>query len=276
MPLSLTRAGQRNRAGVLAAAAGLVARDTSGALAGFHALADRSVFSTNVSADKIATFDEVGRILDGRSIEQHRAGGDRRAGLRAFRAIQGAYFVRRTRFEALWNHGRRFVYGALNAGGMGTEGRYGPFCVVIGDPSAPAPASAALGVFPADSVVRYCSRTGVVNRIGALADVVAWPDRGALATIEREPEALSQHPRTWPDVVCTPSRYLEAVLAPGPPLATVDAVRVRQTYLDRLEDLSVLGIDGALDPGTALRELVAFEAMNRWRVDHGVAIEGVG
>ncbi len=271
MPLSLTRAGQRNRAGVLAAAAGLVARDTSGALAGFRALADRSAFSTNVSADKIATFDEVGRILDGRSIEQHRAGGERRAELRAFRAIQGAYFVRRTRFEALWNHGRRFVYGALNAGGMGTEGRYGPFCLVIGGPGAPAPA--ALAVFPADSVARYCSPTGVVNRIGVLADVVAWPDRGALATIEREPEALSQHPRTWPDVVCTLSRYLEAVLAPGPPLATVDAVRVRQTYLDRLEDLSVLGIDGALDPGTALRELVAFEAMNRWRVDHGVAIE---
>ena len=113
-------------------------------------------------------------------------------------------------------------------------------------------------------------------RLWLRPDVVAWRDRGALATIEREPEALAQHPRTWPDVICTPSRYLEAVLAPGPPLTTVDAVRVRQTYLDRLEDLSVLGIDGALDPGTALRELVAFEAMNRWRVDHGVAIEGVG
>lgn len=274
MPLSLTRAGQRNSAGVRAAAATLLARDASGALAAFHALADRCAFSTNVSADKIAMFDMAGRILDGRTIEQHRAGGDRRAGLRAFRAVQGAYLARRTRFEALWNDGRRLVYGALNAGGMGTEGRYGPFCVVIADPSAPAPA--ALGVFPADSVARYCSATGVVNRIRALADIVAWPDRGALATIERQPEALAQPPHTWPDVICTPSRYLEAVLAPGPPLATVDAVRVRQTYLDRLEDLSVLGIDGALDPGTALRELVAFEAMNRWRVDHGVAIEGVG
>lgn len=273
MPRSVTRAGVRNSARVRAAARDLLTGDRSGVLAEFHALADRSAFSSNVSADKIVAFDAHDAMLDARAIEQHHAGGDRLAGLRAFRRRQRGWYVRRVRFEALWLHGRQFVYGALNAGGMGTEGRYGPFCVVIGDPGSCAPA--ALAVFPANSAERYCSSAGIVDSDRAREEAVAWSDRAALATMQRAREALATSLRDWPRVICDRHRFLEAVLAPAPPLSRVDGVRVRQTYLDRLEDLRLLGVDDDLRQATARRELAAFEAMRRWRVTHGIAIEGV-
>jgi len=274
MPLSVTRAASLNGSRVRAAATRLMTRDSSGALSRFHELADRSAFSSNVSADKIEVFDVHGAILDARAIEQYNASGDRTAGLRAFRLRQRDWLVRRIRFEALWRHGRRFIYGALNAGGIGTEGRYGPFCLVIADPGSCAPS--ALAVFPADSAERYCSAAGAVDRDRARAEAVAWSDRAALTTIERASEALATPPGAWPQVICAPGRYLEAVIAPGPSLDSVSAVRVRQAYRDRLDDLRVQALDDDLQPGTALRELAAYEALRRWRVAHGIAIEGVG
>lgn len=115
------------------------------------------------------------------------------------------------RFEAIWNHGRRFVYGAVNAGGMGTEG-FGPFCIVVDDPGASAPA--ALGVVPADSASRYCSRDGTVDRARALGEVIAWSDRGDLVAVERANDVSGVPPDEWTVVVCRSRRYLEALVAP--------------------------------------------------------------
>ena len=224
------------------------------------------MFSTNVSADKIELFDARGAIVDARAIEQARAGGDRAAGLRAFRHRQAGYFVRRARFEAMWNHGRRFVYGAVNAGGMGTEDQFGPFCIVVGDPSASAPA--ALGVVPDNSVSRYCSSGGVVDRTRALDEVVTWSDRADLVAIERESEALVVPPEGWPAAICRPRRYIEAIVAPGPPLAALGAVRLRADHLAWLEDLRAAGIDDASRSNTEGHGLLAFETLQRWRISH--------
>jgi len=273
MPRSLTLAATRNGARLRAAAQALTERDGTGALSRFRALASDSVFSTNVSADKIAVFDDRGAIIDAREIARHHAGGDRRAGLRAFRRQQSDLFIRRVRFEALWRDGRRLVYGALNAGGMGTES-FGPFCVVIADPASHAPT--ALAVFPDDSAMRYCSRVGIVDSARAGAEAAPWNARDALATVERGAEALAVAPTLWPRVICTTQRYLEAVVAPGPPLDAVDAVRLRRDYRERLEDLRLQALAGNLKPGTALREVRAYEALRGWRRLRGITVESVG
>lgn len=274
MPLSLNRAGARNGPRIREAARLLVADDRTGALARFREFAERSAFSTNVSADKIELFDAHDSVLDARAIEQARLGGDRAAGLRAFRHRQAGHFARRVRFEALWNHGRRFVYGAVTAGGMGTEGLFGPFCIVVADPDASAPA--ALGVVPDDSASRYCSRAGVVDRVRVLDEVVSWSDRADLVAVERAGDALTVPPDGWTGAICRPGRYIETLVAPGPPLAAVDAVRLRGDHLERLEDLRAAGIDDGLRSNTDARELLAFETLQRWRVSHAVEIESVG
>ena len=56
----------------------------------------------------------------------------------------------------------------------------------------------------------------------------------------------------------------------------MDAVRIRESYLDRLDDLTIAGSDDPLEAATAQRELNAIETLRRWRSDHGIAIEPVG
>ena len=156
----------------------------------------------------------------------------------------------------------------------GTEGFFGPFCLVVDDPHASGPA--ALGVVPDDSARRYCSHAGVVDRARALDEVVAWSDRADLVIVERASDALDVSPDEWSDAICRGRRYIEALVAPGPPLAALDAVRLRGEHLERLEDLRAAGIDDGLRSNTDARELLAFETLQRWRVSHGLSIESVG
>ena len=118
MPLSLTRAGALNGSRVRSTGAEIVASDKTGSLAAFLRLAAASAFSTNVDASKVEAFDAHSAILDARSIKIHQVGGDAVEGLRAFNAQPDPWLARRKAFEALWRDGSRFVYGAVNAGGM--------------------------------------------------------------------------------------------------------------------------------------------------------------
>jgi hypothetical protein len=182
-PLSLKRAGALNGSRVRATADRVAAADATGSVEAFRALATASTFSTNVSADKIDAFDAHGAILDARAVRTHHAGGDEAVGLKAFEAEQGSWLVRRQGFEALWRNGSRFVYGAVNAGGMGAElPRFGHFCLVVSEPAAQA---RELGVFPANSAERYYSPAGDVDRDLARREATSWRDRGHLVTIER-------------------------------------------------------------------------------------------
>lgn len=274
VPRSLKRAGALNSARVHAAAMRIVTDDVGGTMHAFLALASASAFSTNVSADKIAVFDERGAILDARAVRVHEASGDEDAASRVFEEEQGDWLVRREGFEALWRHGPTFVYGAVNAGGMGAaRPRFGPFCLVVSDPAAGADE---IAVLPADSARRYCSPSGVVDEQLARSEAVTWRHRGHLATIERADDVAMTPPAGWPQLICSPRRYLEAIVTPGPPLGSIDAVRIRNEHLVHLEDLKLAGVDSGVEPSAEQRELIAFEALNRWRAEHQVGIEGVG
>lgn len=267
MPLSLKRAGALNSSRVRNAAESIVSGDPTGTMRDFLALASRSAFSTNVSADKIEVFDQRGAILDARAVRVHQAGGDDGAGLSTFDREQGEWLDRRQGFEDLWRHGRGLVYGAVNAGGMGVDRpRYGPFCLVVSDPAEHA---VEIAVFPCDSVERYCSQAGV-DRRRARDEAVTWRDRGHVAAIERERDVPQTPPPAWPRLICNPRHYLEAVVAPGPTLGAIDAVRIRKDHYAHLEDLKLAGVDGSVEPSVEARELLAFETLNRWRTEHAV------
>ena len=215
------------------------------------------------------TFDEAREVLDARAVEVHRAGGDMAAGLAAFaaRQLKGR---RREAFEALWIDGERFIYGALNAGGLGTRGRFGHFCLVL---SAPSTRGRTVALFPGDSAQRYTDDMGSVDAVLAGSEISTWNDRAALAVVERGTEAMAAPADDWPEVVCRPDHYLEAVLSPPLPLADVAEVRVAKTYADRLADLQVRELAGDDLPGSERQEARAYSALQGWRSALGTRLE---
>ena len=156
-----------------------MAADPSDRLATFQQFVETSSFSTNVSADKVLAFDQAHDVLDTRRFHVQKAGGDAAVGLADFATEQRDLLVRREAFEDLWHGGRQIVYGAVNAGGMGTEGRFGPFCLTSKHPDTPVPD--ALAVFPEDSAHRYTTEAGEVD--GDLAR--PKPPPGPIATTWR-------------------------------------------------------------------------------------------
>ncbi|MBE2318437.1 hypothetical protein DVA67_020820 [Solirubrobacter sp. CPCC 204708] len=234
---------------------------------------DSAVLSTNISAYKVAVFDEYQRVIDARSLATHKAGGDRAAGLRAFRASQAEWFTRRVRFEALWVDGRKLIYGAMNCGGLGPDEKYGPFCLTVADPMRCNPT--AIGVFPGNTAERYVSLAGVVDRDRIDREIGPWEQRAAVAILELAPGVLGAHRHRWSEIVCSKDRFIEVVIAPGPELGQLTATRCRGTYLERLEALEFRKLAGEALTETETWELSAFHALQRWRRLHGVPVEAV-
>ena len=266
----VTATAAANTAARQAAADASITSDTTGVLSALRALVRGSTISTNVSADKLLTYDAEGAVLHAREAAVRTAGGNEPAGLAAFAAHQGAWLQRREGFEDLWNHGRRFLYGAVNAGGMGTEGKFGPFCLVVPDPERSAPD--ALAVFPGDSATRYTNDGGDVHEVAAASEATAWAARGELAVLERGVEALASAASSWPEVVCREDHYLEVVRAGGLPVTEVSELRLRESFRTRLDRLRARVVRrDALTPEDA-NLAAAYDVANSWRRSHGLAI----
>lgn len=266
--MDLKATARSNSATREAAADGVVAADSSGLLSAFRHFAATAAFSTNVAAFKIRHYEAAGVLIDTRRVFVAEHGGDATAGLAAFEA--GSWATRRTAFEDIWDRGRELVYGALNAGGMGAEGDYGPFCVVVADPGDPP----VLAVFPEDSAQRYVDAAGSADAVRAAVEATAWADRGDLVVIERGTEVTSDT-AAWADLVCRPGRYFEITVAPGPPIAQVTAVRLRGAHARRLVELQARSVAG--EPLTAIErsEVAAYDVIQSWRKRFRTLVEEV-
>lgn len=270
--LDLTVTAAANSAARQDEAADLIADDATGPVGRFHRLVSTSVFSSNVFADKVIAWDEAGEVLDTRRACIARAGGSVAAGLAEFAVRQGSLLARREGFEDLWEHGRGFVYGAVNIGGVGTE-RFGDVCVVITDPEAHRPQ--ALAVFPADSLQRYTSGSGSVDALIAEQEATSWSDRAFLAVLHLGPEAQFTDPQEWFKLVCQSDRYLEVVLVARLPVAVLAEVRMRRATIDRLRGLRARRfLQSPLSP-TENNEARAYAAMHSWRRAHGTVLRSV-
>ncbi len=267
MPYRVTTAGRRNGSVRRSELAAALSADRTGLIARFASFVEASALSTNVAADKILAFDSHDEVLDARRVRIHQAGGDVRAGLRSFRS--SLWFLRREAFESLWQHGRRFVYGAVNGGNIGTEGQYGPFCLVVADPEALR--CKALAVFPADTAQTYTDAAGRLDSSGAIAAATMWTDRSVLAICDRNCELELARATPWPDVLCAPDRYLEVVLTPLP-LAGVDEVRIRTVYRDRVEELELRLVAGESLQPIERNEIAALQAVRRWKGKHAISM----
>jgi hypothetical protein len=238
----------------------------------FRWFAASSAFSTNVDFDKVVVYDKAGAVLDTRSYYAQRHGGAA-AGLRVFAKRQGSWLARREAFEDLWEHGRTFIYGAVNAGGIGVLGDFGQICLVIQGPERRGPR--ALAAFPADTATRYTDEAGAVDGPLAQAEATAWAARTDLAVIERQSEATATSAPDWPRVLCRPAAYLEAVFAGPLPLGALGEARLRDEAHERLEELSSRSVAGETLTVLEKNELSAYDLLHKWRREHGTAINVV-
>jgi hypothetical protein len=241
----------------------------SGELQRFRWLAALSAFSTNVDFDKVVVYDDAGEVLDTRGYYAERHG-DIAAGLRAFAEKQGSWLARREAFEDLWEYGRTLIYGAVNAGGMGVMGSFGPICLVVPNPDQQSPR--ALAAFPADTAARYTDASGTVDERRAQEEVTAWAARGELALIERQSEAMAASATDWPRVLCCPTAYLEATFAGSLPLRALSEVRLLDEVRAHLRKLRLRLVAGETLTDTEQNELGAYDRLQRWRREHGTAI----
>lgn len=246
----------------------LVHADASGLLARFRAFVDGSAFSTNITADKVLVYDEADEILDTRSVRILQAGGDTAAGLATF--ASGAWSAQREAFEDLWDGGRGFVYGAVNAGGMGVEGSYGGFCVAVDDPDRASPVT--LVVFPSDSARRYTTPPADVDEPRAADEATSWEDRASLVTLERHAEVDGDE-TSWPLLVCSPLRYFETVIAPGPRTSGISQVRLRTDYQAELVEFQARDLAGdATLTEVERNQAAAYDVIQSWRRSFGTTI----
>jgi len=257
-----------NTAAITALADHLMADDDSGTLRDFRLLADRAAASTNVDAEKIRCFDESDAILDVRGFCTWQMDGDRAAGLRVFGERQGDWLPRRQAFEELWLDGESFRYFAVNAGGLGTQGAYGKFCLLLTEVTERGRVAA---IFPGDSLQRYTTATAV-DSARIMREAAAWTIRGSVTVVERGPEALTIHEAGWLEVICRPGQYLEAVVGPPLPLADIAEVRLPASYLTQLDDYDQRELAGEALQEDQANELRAFRSLQRWRRTLGLLI----
>ncbi len=272
MPDDVTATAVANGVARRSESAALVAADDSGRLVRWRELAQGSWFSTNVSADKLIAFDRAKEVLDTRRIPPTHGDGPEPDAPADEPMPQVDWWPRRTAFEDLWQHGRRFLYGAVNAGGLGAAG-FGPFCLVS-NPEAPTPD--ALAVFPADSAQRYTNLDAVVDRERAKAEATAWADRADLAVTQLGQVALSVEEQDWPDRLCGAERYLEVVRAGRFLSETVAEVRVTTGYLWTLAELRLRHVAGEPLDDLERNQAAAYDVLGRWRRTDGVTVVTVG
>lgn len=263
MPADLTATATANSVARRGDAAARIGGDDSGQLLRFRdCVADESRFSSNVTADKIVRFQVGGEVLHGRALD----------GEVAFNHRQGDWLARRQAFEDLWEHGRRLVYGAVNAAGMGTES-FGVFCLVVRDPESPPPE--ALGIFPGNTAERYWNEPAGVDAARAINEATAWSDRADLAVLELGDEVLAAAEAEWMAMTCSSDRWLEVARAGDLPLGAVTEIRFRAELRKRLDDQLAAQLAGATLNRLQANEVAAYRVILGWRRSHGATITDV-
>jgi hypothetical protein len=147
-------------------------------------------------------------------------------------------------FEGHFEDGEKFLYGALNVGGMGIP-YYGKFSVILGNNSMLSFQSAYL---PADSAQHYVSgETPRVDEDKLYAEVSSHLCRAIMTTVKHADECCTISEENWPTMVCSDESYLEAIFVGNVVPAVVTEFRVERIEYERLAELVIKEKMGQLD-----------------------------
>ncbi|WP_146084288.1 hypothetical protein [Rathayibacter sp. AY1F6] len=264
--LDLQNLADANQANLRAKAAATIAQDKTGRIAEFHTFLQASQASSNVDAFKLAHFEKIGRIVDGRAFQISVAGNEAE-GLEKFRETQKGYYARRETFEQACVRGVEFIYFALNAGNLGTQGQYGPYCVVVANPQG---GGRSVAVTPGDSLKLYVEDDLTLLHEKLAETIAQWAGRADLAVELKHAIVQEDHQVEWVQLICAPDNYIEVIVAGAVDQSDVSSIRISKDYERKITALQRKARK-SLRKGSAdqlslveRNELVAFDAAKRF------------
>jgi hypothetical protein len=173
--------------------------------------------------------DEQSR-LSGRNVEQ------------VLRERLGEYYEKRVMFDRAFEKGERFVYGALNAGGVALTS-FDQYCVVLKHSfQSGAEKTGEIACLPGDSLKICFSDEGLFDQSAVESGVAPFSQRHRLAASERASEVSIVEKQEWPTLVVSPTRYFEVIFIGKISIESVDSVRLKKEEYDTKWDLCFLNL----------------------------------
>ena len=187
----------------------------------------------------------------------------------ALRERLGKYYDRRVAFDDAFNHGQKFRYGALNAGGAGLP-KYAPYCVVLKEEFQSSLADVAY--LPGDSLEICFSARGSFDETVVERNATPHTHRRFLAGSECADEVLTVIRGEWPKLIGSIGRCFEAIFIGEVLLDTVNCVRLVKSEYDRMWNMAFA--DFGRRSGDAERALVDnFLQLRRAEMDGRIRLE---
>jgi hypothetical protein len=155
------------------------------------------------------------------------------------------FYEKRVAFDASFVEGRRFRYGALNAGGTGLVA-YAPYCVIL--KSEFCRALQPLAYLPGDSLQLAFTSDGSFDSAAVISSATADKDRHLMAATNLGAEAAATAPSVWPELVCR-ARYFEAIFIGDVEMPAVSCVRIPRAEYKRVWDMAFDSFSRKLSDG---------------------------
>ena len=145
----------------------------------------------------------------------------------ALRKRLGQWYDRRVTFEAEFERGTEFKYGAVNVGTAGAL-RYQGVCAILKHE-----ALTIVGLLPSDSLQRYVNGSDVgTDRVEA--EVGSWDSRCHVAVIKLDGRACRCSPAEWRRLVCSGDDFIEVICVDSFGADEVSHVRITESEEARL------------------------------------------
>lgn len=179
---------------------------------------------------------------------------------------QNDFYLRRVTFERTFADGENFRYASLNIGGTGLS-HYGPYCIVIGDPTE----ADRVALLPANSLKRFMSDEPKLDQAALRREVAPWLHRHHLTACKHAHEVAEVAEVDWPRMMChaaeTVESFVEIILgSPVTPRLMVE-IRVDEKRLDELVAKSIAGMLSDAERTEANARLEVFEELAKQNFD---------
>jgi hypothetical protein len=157
--------------------------------------------------------------LSGKSLDQ------------ALRDRLGKYYNRRMAFDAQFDGGSGFYYGALNIGGAGCV-KFGVFCLILKKEFALE--GKRVAYLKEDSLNRYVDPSGHVDLKALKHDVAPSSHRHNLAGLKHADQLTTTEQSRWTGLLCCDDQFIEAIFTERVAGNSFGEVRVQAREYDKL------------------------------------------
>jgi hypothetical protein len=158
----------------------------------------------------------------------------------------GGFYGPRVLFEAAFEDGERFRYGALNVGGVGAV-KYGECCVLVADRLAAS--GAPVAYLRGDSLKTYVLPTSAVDVAAVERDAAPHANRQHLAALKHGAGFCHAAEDRWGSLLCSADEYIEAIFVGDLRPDGLDRVRMAKSDHELYFHFAFVDFRAKLAPG---------------------------